>query len=39
MPPLPFFVDQRSFHPALGVPLAVTGTVTLPRIIGWIVQW
>ena len=38
-PPLPFIVDQRSVHPALGDPDADTGTVTLPRIMVWIVQW
>jgi hypothetical protein len=37
-PPLAFFVDQRNVHPALGDPLADTGTATLPRIIVWMVQ-
>ena len=31
--------SQRSFHPSFADPVAAIGTVTLPRIIGWMAQW
>jgi hypothetical protein len=36
--PLPVAADQRSVHPAEGEPEALTGTRTVPRMDGWMVQ-
>jgi hypothetical protein len=38
LPPAPATVDHRSLQPTPGDPVALTGTFTRPRMLGWRVQ-